>query len=214
MSDTKKTLMDREYTRRQFMKISGKGLAGVALSSTLLSLMGCTRSQAEAGLVDTIATPDFLLVANRAKCTGCQRCEVNCTLANDGDAHPYMARIRVRQNVNFGDQGPTDDYKHGDGFFGLWGFKPDTCKQCADPACVNVCPMKAISADPVTGARVIDEDKCVGCGACVNACPWHMPRVDVEKHKSTKCISCGACVAGCPTSALRMIPWEDVAKAL
>ncbi len=214
MSDTKKTLMDREYTRRQFMKLSGKGLAGVALSSTLLSLMGCTRSQAEAGLVDTIATPDFLLVANRAKCTGCQRCEVNCTLANDGDAHPYMARIRVRQNVNFGDQGPTDDYKHGDGFFGLWGFKPDTCKQCADPACVNICPMKAISADPVTGARVIDEDKCVGCGACVNACPWHMPRVDVEKHKSTKCISCGACVAGCPTSALRMIPWEDVAKAL
>ena len=214
MSDTKKTLMDREYTRRQFMKLSGKGLAGVALSSTLLSLMGCTRSQAEAGLVDTIATPDFLLVANRAKCTGCQRCEVNCTLANDGDAHPYMALIRVRQNVNFGDQGPTDDYKHGDGFFGLWGFKPDTCKQCADPACVNVCPMKAISADPVTGARVIDEDKCIGCGACVNACPWHMPRVDVEKHKSTKCISCGACVAGCPTSALRMIPWEDVAKAL
>ena len=214
MSDTKKTLMDREYTRRQFMKLSGKGLAGVALSSTLLSLMGCTRSQAEAGLVDTIATPDFLLVANRAKCTGCQRCEVNCTLANDGDAHPYMARIRVRQNVNFGDQGPTDDYKHGDGFFGLWGFKPDTCKQCADPACVNACPMKAISAAPVTGARVIDEDKCVGCGACVNACPWHMPRVDVEKHKSTKCISCGACVAGCPTSALRMIPWEDVAKAL
>ena len=214
MSDTKKTLMDREYTRRQFMKLSGKGLAGVALSSTLLSLMGCTRSQAEAGLVDTIATPDFLLVANRAKCTGCQRCEVNCTLANDGDAHPYMARIRVRQNVNFGDQGPTDDYKHGDGFFGLWGFKPDTCKQCADPACVNVCPMKAISADPVTGARVIDQEKCVGCGACVNACPWHMPRVDVEKHKSTKCISCGACVAGCPTSALRMIPWEVVAKAL
>ena len=214
MSDTKKTLMDREYTRRQFMKLSGKGLAGVALSSTLLSLMGCTRSQAEAGLVDTIATPDFLLVANRAKCTGCQRCEINCTLANDGDAHPYMARIRVRQNVNFGDQGPTDDYKHGDGFFGLWGFKPDTCKQCADPACVNICPMKAISADPVTGARVIDEDKCIGCGACVNACPWHMPRVDVEKHKSTKCISCGACVAGCPTSALRMIPWEDVAKAL
>ena len=66
MSDTKKTLMDREYTRRQFMKLSGKGLAGVALSSTLLSLMGCTRSQAEAGLVDTIATPDFLLVANPA----------------------------------------------------------------------------------------------------------------------------------------------------
>ena len=57
MSDTKKTLMDREYTRRQFMKLSGKGLAGVAHSTTLLYQMGCTRSQEEGGLVETIA-PD------------------------------------------------------------------------------------------------------------------------------------------------------------
>lgn len=214
MSENKKTLLDRAFTRRQFLKLSGKGLAGVALSSSMLSVLGCTQAQADAGMVDTIATPDFLLVANRAKCTGCQRCEANCTLANDGDIHPYMARIRVRQNVNFGDKGPGEDYKHGDGVFGTWGFAPDTCRQCADPTCAKACPMQAISADPATGARVIDEEKCVGCGACVEACPWHMPRVDVEKKKSTKCISCGACVAGCPTSALRLIPWEDVAAAL
>ena len=214
MSGNNKTLLDREFTRRQFMKLTGKGLAGVALSSSMLSLMGCTQAQAEAGLVDTIAAPDFLLVANRAKCSGCQRCEVSCTLRNDGDAHPYMARLRVRQAVAFGEEGPTDDFLHGDGLFGLWGFAPETCKQCADPACVKNCPMKAISADPVTGARIIDEEKCIGCGICVQSCPWHMPRVDEEKKKSTKCVSCGACVAGCPNSALRMIPWEDVAKAM
>ena len=28
-----------------------------------------------------------------------------------------------------------------------------------------------------------------------------------------KCITCGACAAGCPTSALSVIPWEDVVKA-
>ena len=102
MSGNNKNLLDREFTRRQFMKLTGKGLAGVALSSSLLNLMGCTQAQAEAGLVDTIAAPDFLLVANRAKCSGCQRCEVSCTLKNDGDAHPYMARLRVRQDVASG----------------------------------------------------------------------------------------------------------------
>jgi ferredoxin len=110
MATIKKTPLDRELTRRQFMKLTGKGLAGVAISGSLLDLMGCTLAQAEAGLVDAIATPDFLLVANRAKCTGCQRCEANCTLANDGDVHPYMARIRVRQNMYFGADGPQDDH--------------------------------------------------------------------------------------------------------
>ena len=137
MSGNNKNLLDREFTRRQFMKLTGKGLAGVALSSSLLNLMGCTQAQAEAGLVDTIAAPDFLLVANRAKCSGCQRCEVSCTLKNDGDAHPYMARLRVRQDVAFGKDGPTEDFLHGDGLFGTWGFAPETCKQCADPLCVK-----------------------------------------------------------------------------
>ncbi len=214
MATTKKTPLGRDLTRRQFMKLTGKGLAGVALSGSLLDLMGCTLAQAQAGLVDTVITPDFLLVANRAKCTGCQRCEANCTLVNDGDVHPYMARIRVRQNMYFGADGPKEDHPYQDGIYGNWFFAPDTCKQCGDAPCMNVCPVKAISPDPVTGARVIDEEKCIGCGACVQACPWHMPRIDVETKKSTKCINCGTCVAGCPTSALRMIPWEDVAAAL
>ena len=209
-----KKIMDRELTRRQFMKLTGKGLAGVALSSSLLSLMGVTKAQAEAGLVNVIATPDYLLVANAAKCTGCQRCEVNCTLANDGVSNPYLSRIHVRENVNYGIEGVTEDYRHGQGFFGLWSIQPETCKQCADPACMNICPMKAIYVEEGTGVRKIDESKCVGCGACVNACPWHMPRINPETKKSTKCVSCGACVAGCPTSALKMIPWEDVAAAL
>lgn len=214
MSEEKKGFLNREFTRRQFMKLSAKGLTGVALSSSLLSLMGATRSQAESGQVEVLATPDYLLAVNRAKCTGCQRCEANCTLANDGDVHPYMARLRVRDNVNFGEEGPSPDFAFGGGNFGLWGMGPDTCKQCADPACVSACPMGAIVVSPANNARVIDDSKCVGCGACVAACPWKMPRVDKESKVSTKCVNCGACVAGCPTSAIVMIPWEDVAAAM
>ena len=219
MSGNKKTLLDRELTRRQFMKLTGKGLAGVALSSSLLSLFGCTQAQADAGMVTVLATPDYVLVANAAKCTGCQRCEINCTLANDGDCHPYMARIHARENLNFGKastgvNGVSEDPHHGAGMFGTWSCAPETCKQCTDPACLNACPMKAIYVEEGTGIRKIDESKCVGCGLCANACPWKMPRIDVETKKSTKCVSCGACVAGCPTSALKMVLWEDVAAAL
>ncbi len=212
MSLNKKALLDREVTRRQFMKLTGKGLAGVALSGSLLSLFGCTQAQADAGLVDVIPTPHFVLVANRAKCTGCQRCEANCTLANDGDVHPYMSRIHVRQNFNFGEAGgDPENFANGGGIFGDWTFGPETCSQC--DACMSACPMKAISADPATGTRVIDQEKCVGCGLCTQACPKHLPRLD-ENRKSTKCIACGACVAGCPTSALRMVSWEEIQAAL
>ena len=204
---------DKEMTRRKFLELTGKGAAGLAASSSLLSLFGITKAQAESGAVSLLATPDFVLVANKAKCTGCQRCEMNCTLANDGDCHPYMSRIRVRDVVNYGSE--IDANKAvGNGMFGDWTVQPETCKQCADPACLNACPMKAIYVEEGTGVRKIDEEKCVGCGACVAACPWHMPRIDVETRKSTKCVSCGACVAGCPTSALKMVLWEDVAAAL
>ena len=63
------------------------------------------------------------------------------------------------------------------------------------------------------GIRVVDTDKCIGCGACVEACPWHMPTVNPETGKSSKCIACGACVAGCPSGALSIVDWDAVTSA-
>ena len=67
-----KSLMNREYTRREFMKMTAKGLAGVSLSGSMLSLLGCTLAQAEQ--VQLYPNAEFLLVFNPARCTGCQRC--------------------------------------------------------------------------------------------------------------------------------------------
>ncbi|MEG0753859.1 MAG: ferredoxin-like protein [Angelakisella sp.] len=212
--ETKKGIFDKEYSRRQFLKISGKGLAGVTMTAAMLSLFGCTQKEVDEGVVETIALPQGLLVANRAKCTGCQRCETNCSLANDGKAMPFIARLNVRDSLYFGEKGVTDDYRHGDGLYGLWNYGPKTCRQCKDAKCMAACPAKAISPDPNTGARVIDEKLCVGCGACTAACPWNIPVVDPETKKSTKCITCGACVAGCPTGALSIVEWKDIAAAV
>ena len=212
--ETKKGIFDKEYSRRQFLKISGRGLAGITMTATLLSLFGCTQKEIDDGMVDTAVLPTGILVANRAKCVGCQRCEANCTLANDGKITPFIARLKMRDGLYVGHAGVTDDYRHGDGIYGLWTFGPETCRQCKDAACMAACPAKAITADEKTGVKSIDKELCIGCGACTQACPWHMPTVDPETKKSTKCIACGACVKGCPTGALTMIEWKDLAEAM
>lgn len=204
----KKGFLDRDFTRRQFLKLSGKSLAGLALSTSLLSVFGASQAEVDAGAVTTWALPQGLLVVNAAKCTGCQRCEINCTLVNDGEVSSYMSRVKTTRKLFLADEGQSGLYS--------WNYRyyPDTCKQCKDPACGNACPAKAIYADPETGVRRVDEEKCVGCGACTQACPWHLPTVNPATRKSTKCIACGECAKGCIAGALQIVPWEDVAQAM
>ncbi len=202
----KENFASADMTRRQFLKISGKSLVGLTLSASFLSLVGCTQDQVDDGDVMVWALPQGLLVVNQDKCTGCQRCEINCTLVNDGAVSSYMSRVKVTRSLFSSRNGSglyTDDH---------WTYFPDTCRQCADPACAKACPKGAIYADE-NGVKKVDEEKCIGCGACTEACPWHMPTVNPITKKSSKCIQCGACVAGCPSGALSIIPWEEVAAA-
>ncbi len=204
------SIFSREYTRREFVKLTAKGLAGVTLTSPMLAVLGCTAAQAESGQVEVMPMSDYVLVANKAKCTGCQRCEYNCTMTNDGKAHPFISRIHTRDYVQYGKE-VTADFLEGAGLFGNWSIAPETCRQCDNAPCVNACPVDAIEPDPITGVRMLDQDTCIGCGACVKACPFGMAKMDPEINKSTKCIACGACVAGCPTNALKIVLYEDLA---
>ncbi|MFH2112383.1 MAG: hydrogenase iron-sulfur subunit [Candidatus Bathyarchaeota archaeon] len=59
---------------------------------------------------------------------------------------------------------------------------------------------------------VVDEDKCVGCGACASACPFEaidwgdfgLPVVNVEA-----CTGCGICAATCPVAAMQLRLFRD-----
>ena len=204
----KTDFLTADMTRRQFMKISGRSLAGLTLSASMLSLFGCSQQQVDSGAVATWALPQGLLVVNADLCPGCQRCEINCTLTNDGVCSSYISRVKIQRRLNLDGDGNgllsgTDN---------CFVYFPDTCRQCEDPACGNACPQKAIITNE-QGIRVVDTDKCIGCGACVEACPWHMPTVNPETGKSSKCIACGACVAGCPSGALSIVDWDAVTSA-
>ena len=95
-------------TRRQFMKISGKSLAGLTLSASMLSLFGCSQKQVDSGAVATWALPQGLLVVNADLCTGCQRCEINCTLTNDGVCSSYISRVKIQRRLNLDGAGKSD----------------------------------------------------------------------------------------------------------
>ena len=57
--------------------------------------------------------------------------------------------------------------------------------------------------DPETGLPVVDESKCVACGACADACPNGAITIeDVAVVDADKCVDCGACIGECPSEAI------------
>lgn len=85
------------------------------------------------------------------------------------------------------------------------------CMHCVDPTCVSVCPVGAMVKTEL-GPVIYDEDKCLGCRYCMQACPHHIPRYEWNKvnPKVKKCLMCyervknglqTACAEACPTGA-------------
>ena len=198
----------RTFTRRNVLAMAGCGIAGLVAGGVLAS-WGVTIERIANGDIDLRTTPTKMIVTDRARCSGCQRCEMMCTLRQDGRVCQSIARVRVWDNYQWG-----AGVGSGDGIYGSCEFTVEHCKQCADPMCAKYCPVHAISADQKTGARVVDTDRCIGCGMCGQACPWNMPRVDSETGKSTKCVSCGRCAEQCPNGAIQFVDWQDIAQKI
>jgi Fe-S-cluster-containing dehydrogenase component len=195
--------LDQPRARREFLKLSGKSLVGVSVSSTLLGLLtGC--EEIPEG-VTGVVVPTGVLISDTSRCTGCRRCEVKCAITNDGKAQPHISRIKVGRIYNYGLDG-TGNYVNGE-------IVPGTCQQCKVAACMEACPMDAIYADEKTGTRIVNEEKCIGCGSCERACPFGMIVVDPDVKKSKKCFLCNGdsqCAKWCPTASLKVVPWSEV----
>jgi formate dehydrogenase iron-sulfur subunit len=88
------------------------------------------------------------------------------------------------------------------------------CHHCADPGCLNGCPVLAYEKDPVTGIVRHLDDQCIGCQYCVLKCPYDVPKYSERLGIVRKCDMCHqrldageapACVQSCPTHAITIV---------
>jgi Fe-S-cluster-containing dehydrogenase component len=199
---------DGSFTRRRFLQVGG-------LSVVALSALGPWLAAEAAPPILVLPQAKGIVLADPTKCVGCRRCELACTEFNDGKAAPSMARIKIARNLNFGPRGAFLG-REGQGTWGNGLVIQEVCRQCADAACAAACPVQAIGAKSPTNARVVDKEKCVGCRACVSACPFRMMAFDEEAGRATKCTLCDGkpkCVEACPATSLRYVAWRELSRS-
>jgi CRP-like cAMP-binding protein/Fe-S-cluster-containing hydrogenase component 2 len=141
-----------------------------------------------------------VLLIDLNSCTGCDDCVRACA-----DTH----------------QGTPRFVRHGD-IYQHWNI-PVACYQCSDPVCMIGCPTGAITRPLGTIEVVIDAATCIGCGNCVERCPWGniitVPSYNQSLGRSmelaTKCDLCAgraagpACVQMCPHGSSIRISFKD-----
>jgi formate dehydrogenase iron-sulfur subunit len=100
-----------------------------------------------------------------------------------------------------------------------WLIRKDGCMHCEDPGCLKACPSPGAIVQYSNGIVDFHEENCIGCGYCITACPFDVPRISKKDHKAYKCTLCSdrvavglepACVKACPTGAIMFGTKEDM----
>lgn len=143
----------------------------------------------------------YAIVTDLNKCVGCLACQVACKVVNEAPIGKFWNKVRR--------VGPTPRYEGAQMPDIEMYFLPTQCQHCANPECVSVCPTGA-SIKREDGIVSIDKDTCIGCGACVSACPYGERYVDEDDGTAHKCTMCAErvekgelpqCVAQCGARA-------------
>lgn len=142
-------------------------------------------------------------------CTGCKACVTACHSLNGLDEDESWRDI----GVLFG----------GTRIESRQQTVTTACHHCADPGCMNGCPVLAYEKDEETGIVRHLDDQCIGCQYCILKCPYDVPKYNKRLGIVRKCDMCigrlkegeaPACVQACPTQAIaiRTVKVSDLAQ--
>jgi len=116
------------------------------------------------------------LEIDQSKCWGCKTCELACKQENQAPDGVRLIRV--------GEDGPRE-------LDGRWHFeyRVSRCRHCDDPPCVEACPVSALGQRD-DGIVVLERKTCVGCRACLDACPYDAVAFDEGAIVAAKCNLC------------------------
>jgi Fe-S-cluster-containing dehydrogenase component len=148
------------------------------------------------------------------KCIGCGSCVRACAAENDvpeGFFRTWIERYAVGEESSHVDSpnGGKDAFPPVRVGFEVTKsfFVPKLCNHCKETPCIQVCPVGA-SYRTKDGVVLVDDQRCIGCAYCVQACPYGSRFILPETHTASKCTWCyhrvtkgmrPACVEACPT---------------
>jgi Fe-S-cluster-containing dehydrogenase component len=210
--------MKKDKTRREFLLTCSRALPAAAGLIFMPYTAGQLLKAQESGAYDPIGH-NYAMGVDIHKCIGCGRCADACKKENIVPRDPYYFRTWVeRYRITTEGEALVDSPNGGiDGFPEITGeeeilrsfFVPKLCNHCANPPCVQVCPVGATFTSR-DGVILVDNKYCVGCRYCIQACPYGARYLHPETHVADKCTFCyhritrgllPACVEVCPTQA-------------
>lgn len=148
-------------------------------------------------------------------CTGCRTCVMACA-----DYRDLPAGRAYRRVIDY-EGGSCEADAHGIVRTNAYAYHVSlACNHCERPECVHVCPTGAMHKNELE-LVCVDVEKCIGCGYCTMACPYHAPSIDPLSRQSSKCDGCSErvaegrqpiCVEACPLRALAFGEAEELRK--
>ncbi len=207
-------------TRRDCLKKAGSlVLVGLcANAATLSAMVDAVGGKGPERKYDP-TQHEWVFLFDIDKCIGCGSCVRACERENNVPEHYFRTWVE-RYRVSEGDavlvespNGARDGFRPevvGEGASKAF-FVPKICNHCKNSPCTQLCPVGASFRTP-DGVMLVDNKRCIGCGYCVQACPYGSRFIHPETHVASKCTFCyhritkglrTACVECCPTGARR-----------
>ncbi|MGI9597466.1 MAG: 4Fe-4S dicluster domain-containing protein, partial [Acidimicrobiales bacterium] len=141
-------------------------------------------------------------------CIGCHACTVACKSEHDVPLGVNRTWVKYIETGTFPDVARK--------------FNVMRCNQCDDAPCMTICPTSALyRAD--NGVVDFQDDDCIGCKSCMNACPYDALYINPETNTAHKCNMCNhrlevglepSCQIVCPTEAIIIGDLDDPASEI
>lgn len=151
---------------------------------------------------------NYGFIINNKTCIGCHACSTACKSENEVPLGVYRTWVKYVEKGEF-----PNSKRY---------FQVSRCNHCANPPCVRICPVTAMY-QRTDGIVEFDPDVCIGCKACMQACPYDAIYIDPDTHSAAKCHYCShrtdlglepACVVVCPTRSIIAGDLDDPASTI